>query len=164
MLTHAPSDVIAQRFGAEVAREFEREQDPARGKDSGTKYTYPPPQPHSPNWLTTMEHGLATDGICLEQELSRIRAIAESALVESTLAVAEIDEELREYEVLLRHIGVVAGDDFVEHLVELADKIQLPAFVEDEYPADPLPTFDMDDEYLNFGQEGSGDIVARDNE
>lgn len=147
-----------------MAREFEREQDPSQGKDSGTKYTYPPPPPHSPNWLTTMEHGLATDGICLEQELSRIRALAESALVESTLAVAEIDEELREYEVLLRHIGVVAGDDFVEHLVELADKIQLPAFVEDEYPEDPLPTFDMDDEYLNFGKEGSGDIVARDNE
>ncbi|KAH9849167.1 hypothetical protein C2E23DRAFT_841142 [Lenzites betulinus] len=157
-------DGIARRFGAEAVLEFEREQDPARGKDSGTKYTYPPPRSHSPNWLTTMEHGLEMDGLCLERELSRIRAIAESSLVESTLAVAEIDDELREYEALLRDLGHVAGDDFVKHLEELADKIKLPAYVEDDYPADPPPTYDMTEDYFEYDDGESRDYIAREND
>lgn len=85
-------------------------------------------------------------------------------MVESTLAVAELDEELREYELLLRDLGYVAGDEFVQHLEELADRIKLPPYMEDDYPMDPPPTFDVAEDYFEYDDEESRDHIARENE
>ncbi|KAI0822148.1 hypothetical protein BC628DRAFT_1340963 [Trametes gibbosa] len=157
-------DVLARRFGPEVARAYEHGEDPSNGKDSGTAYIYPPPNPQSPHWLTVMEHGLATDGLSLENELLHIRSIADSALVQSTLAVAEIDEELREYEALLHDLRRVAGDAFVENLSEIADQIKLPPYLEDEYPADPMYIPETTENFTEYPEEQEDVGLQGDNE
>ncbi|KAI0367912.1 hypothetical protein BV20DRAFT_970012 [Pilatotrama ljubarskyi] len=128
---------FGERFGGQPPEPSEHddqaEDDPSRGKDSGTVYTYPPPGGEGSHWLPFMRWGIKDDARRLNEELERVREVIDKALVEITLAESEVDEEWKMYDKLLTHIGRVAGPEFVQFLRERAEAIELPEYEEDDY-------------------------------
>ncbi|KAI0631679.1 hypothetical protein C8Q77DRAFT_1228211 [Trametes polyzona] len=133
-----PAQFVA-RFGVQVARACGAIEDPAQGKDSNTEYTYPPPNPTDAHWLDQMQWGVQEDGMRFDDEVKRIRVLVDQATVEATLAEAEVDRELEEYERLLRDLRDVAGDDFADYLLEAAEQVELPPHREDDYEDEEVP-------------------------
>ncbi|OJT06763.1 hypothetical protein TRAPUB_2382 [Trametes pubescens] len=120
---------LVARFGPEAIAE----DDPSQGKDTGTVYAYPPPEPQDPRWFLNMQCGIVGDEDALAQEIERVRGLVNAALIESTLAEAELDEELEGYDRLLDDIEHVAGPAFIEYLMEKAEETWLPPYEVDDY-------------------------------
>ncbi|KAL1942242.1 hypothetical protein VTO73DRAFT_6306 [Trametes versicolor] len=143
---------LVARFG----REAIAEDDPSRGKDTGTVYEYPPAEPQNPDWFADMRQGIVDDEDALAQEIERIRGLVDTALVESTLAEAELDEELEGYDRLLDDIERVAGPAFVEYLMEKAEQTWLPRYEVDDYEdgVEDLPQEDT----MDFTEDFTGSV------
>lgn len=143
---------LVARFG----REAIAEDDPSRGKDTGTVYEYPPAEPQNPDWFADMRQGIVDDEDALAQEIERIRDLVNTALVESTLAEAELDEELEGYDRLLDDIERVAGPAFVEYLMEKAEQTWLPRYEVDDYEdgVEDLPQEDT----MDFTEDFTGSV------
>lgn len=153
---------LVARFG----REAIAEDDPSRGKDTGTVYDYPPAEPQNPRWFADMQFGIINDEDALSTEIERIRGLVDTALVESTLAEAELDEELEGYDRLLDDIERVAGPAFVEYLMEEAEQTWLPRYEIDDYEdgIGDLPQEDTEEFTEDFTGSGYPPMVLQEDD
>ncbi|KAI8976401.1 hypothetical protein BD414DRAFT_167820 [Trametes punicea] len=123
-----------------------RIEDPARGRDSGTEYIYPPRDAQKTDWLDLMGWGLEEDAKRLEQEVQRIRELVNSIVIEGTLAMVELDEDRAMYHKLLGYVEHVGGAKCAEYILRLAEEIDVPEYVEDDY-VDPDEMMPPEEEY-----------------
>ena len=127
----------------------EEDEDPARGRDSGMVYAYPPADPQDRSWLANMLHALEQDGFAVQAELTRLRDVANKLSSELLLAEAEMDEEVIECNAFVENIRHFAGDAVVKRILDTASKIKVPEFQVDEY----VDEEEYEEEYEEPGAE-----------
>lgn len=115
--------------------------------------------PEDPEWLSETFSGLYEERKVLLEMIDHMKLYSAEALVEAELGVHEVVQEMSVMQALLRRIGVIAGDHFVDYLMELvrggegdtseeseeeeiADddelgEIDMPLFGDAELPYDP---------------------------
>ncbi|KAI0331561.1 hypothetical protein GY45DRAFT_607888 [Cubamyces sp. BRFM 1775] len=134
---------------AEDAEEYE---DPARGRDTGTLYIFPPENPQKPRWLEDMRLALEQDGLSLQATLSGVRGGVDKVSSEVLIAEAEMEEECAEYTKFVEVIRRLAGPDVVKRIIETASQIEVPEFEIDEYMEDE-EAYDYMEQYEEPGDQ-----------
>ncbi|KAI0641754.1 hypothetical protein C8Q79DRAFT_929764 [Trametes meyenii] len=130
---------IGTRFCTRLQPE---ENDDEEAEDS--TYAYPPPDPMDHRWLTNMQLTLSREVEKLSFDIGRIRQEVADAVVQVTLADAEMDVECKLYTDFLTRVEHVGGPEVMKALQAMMDTIQVPEFEPDNYESDNEEEMEVD--------------------
>ncbi|KAI0667450.1 hypothetical protein C8Q78DRAFT_994137 [Trametes maxima] len=133
-----------EEIGTRFCTRLQPEQSDDEEEEEDRVYTYPPPNPMDPEWLTSMQRTLSHDVEDLTANITRIRQEINQAVVDITLADVEMDVECKLYGEFLTRVEHVGGPAVMRALQAMMDTIQVPEYELDEYPSDDDEEMEVD--------------------